>query len=350
MEKKSVPSHRRLIGCKWVFAVKRNGTYRARLVALGYSQIPGVDYTDNFAPVVNDVTFRIVLVRKMLEKLNSRIIDVETAFLYGYLEEEIFMKKPEGYSECGYEIQDGECLVLKKSIYGLVQAARQWWKKFVSTLKEFDFVPSQADPCLLYRENKYGKCVIIMYVDDCLLIGSKEAIDVATKEISDAFKVKIEDQMEDYLGCEFKLNQEGTKGWLGQPHVVRTLEKKFGDLVKGMQGYNTPGTPSFNAIKPEEEDKIDDAQQAIYRSGTGTLLYLVKHSRPDIANPVRELSKVMDGASVGQLKEMKRIVKYVLDTKNYGLKFEPDLQKAWELNAFCDRNFAIDKEKLSSDT
>ena len=71
----------------WVFKIKRDGTYRARLVALGYSQIPGVDYTDNFAPVAHDVSFRIALARMMVEKLDSLVMDVETAFLYGDIEE-----------------------------------------------------------------------------------------------------------------------------------------------------------------------------------------------------------------------------------------------------------------------
>ena len=81
-DRKRIPSNRRLIGNKWVFKIKRDGTYRARLVALGYSQIPGVDYTDNFAPVAHDVSFRIALARMMVEKLDSLVMDVETAFLY----------------------------------------------------------------------------------------------------------------------------------------------------------------------------------------------------------------------------------------------------------------------------
>ena len=88
-----------LIGNKWVFKIKRDDTYRARLVALGYSQIPGVDYTDNFAPVAHDVSFRIALARMMVEKLDSLVMDVETAFLYGDIEEEIFMKSPVGMEE-----------------------------------------------------------------------------------------------------------------------------------------------------------------------------------------------------------------------------------------------------------
>ena len=86
-DKSKIPKNRRLIGNKWVFKIKRDGIYRARLVALGYSQIPGVDYTDSFAPVAHDVSFRIALARMVVEKLDSLVIDVETAFLYGEIDE-----------------------------------------------------------------------------------------------------------------------------------------------------------------------------------------------------------------------------------------------------------------------
>ena len=90
IDKVKIPENRRSIGNKWVFKIKRDGTYRARLVALGYSQIPGIDYTDNFAPVAHDVPFKIALARMTVEKLDSLVMDVETAFLYGDIKEVTF--------------------------------------------------------------------------------------------------------------------------------------------------------------------------------------------------------------------------------------------------------------------
>ena len=93
-----IPNNWRLIGSTWVFKLKHDGTSCTRLVVLGYSQILGIDYTDNFALVVNDVTFHLMLSRKLIKTLSMRIIDMETAFLYGELEDEIYMETPAGYA------------------------------------------------------------------------------------------------------------------------------------------------------------------------------------------------------------------------------------------------------------
>ena len=85
----SIPNGRRLVGCHWVFKIKHNGVYQARLVAKGFSQIPGLDFTDNFSPVVNDVTFRVVLTQMIIEKWDVKIVDIDNAFLNGDLVHEI---------------------------------------------------------------------------------------------------------------------------------------------------------------------------------------------------------------------------------------------------------------------
>ena len=82
-KKSKVPSSRRLIGTKWVFRVKNDGRHRARLCAIGYNQIAGVDFQDNFAPVINDVTFRIIMTLLITNNWDADIVDIERAFLYG---------------------------------------------------------------------------------------------------------------------------------------------------------------------------------------------------------------------------------------------------------------------------
>ena len=108
----------------------------------------------------------------------------------------------------------------------------------------------------------------------------------------------------------------------------------------------TPGSQRFTARRLENlEDKVSSEEHETYRSGVGTLLYLTKHSRPDICNPTRELSKTMDAPAPVHLKEMYKVTRYVLSTKEHGLKFElrKDIKK-WALKALSDSDFASDKE------
>ena len=241
-----------------------------------------------------------------------------------------------------------DCYQLKKGIYGLCQAARQFWKKFVDTIKKepFGFTVSPADACLLFKENNLGICIIIMYVDDMLIIGKKEQIEDFASKIQKEFSVTIQHNLADYLGCEFHMNKERTRGRLGQPSIIKSLEHKFGEKAMKERLSFTPGTPRFIARRLENpEDKVNPEDHETFRSGVGTLLYLTKHSRPDISNPVRELSKTMDAPAPVHLKEMYKVIRHVLSTKGYGLKFElrKDMIK-WALKALTDSNFASDKE------
>ncbi len=132
---------------------------------------------------------------------------------------------------------------------------------------------------------------------------------------SKGFILKVEDKLRGYLSCEIILSKDRKKAWLGQPHLIANLEKKFGDKVRNLRTYKTPGTPNLNMVRNTDKSQaISHEDQKLYRSGVGMLLYLVKHSRPDIANPVRELSKVLDGTTPAAMKEMYRVIKYVLDT------------------------------------
>ena len=189
VKRKDRPNDCRLVGCRWVFKVKRNGVYHARLVAKGFSQIPGMNFTDDYSPVVNDVTFRVVVARMLIENLKGKVVDIENAFLNGDLEYEIYMKIPEGYDEViNQDVDKEDCLILQKAIYGLVQAARQFWKKIVDKMQGGGFQLSEADPRMLYKEDEKGICIIIIYIDDMLIIGKEEAIDAAIKVLQVIFK------------------------------------------------------------------------------------------------------------------------------------------------------------------
>ena len=279
--RRDIPTGRKCVKCKWVFEIKRNGIFRSQLVACGYSQVPGIDFTESYAPVINDITWRILIIIKMIFGYNAKIVDVETAFLYGNLDEQIFMDCPPGM-----EHEEHKCLELNKSIYGLVQAARQYYLKFTQVLRNIGFIGGNADPCLFKRQDKNGTVFIAIWVDDSLLIGDDSAIEATIKDLRNAgFNLKIEGSLDDYLSCEISMNENNTKGWIHQPHLLKKLELKFGRDVEKLQDYTTPGTPGISTLR-DAELTVSKEEHKYYRSGVGMLLYLVKHTRPDIANAV----------------------------------------------------------------
>jgi Reverse transcriptase (RNA-dependent DNA polymerase) len=137
------PNNRKCVKCKWVFNIKRNGVFQARLVACGTSQTPGIDFQESYSPVVNDTIWRMILVLQIALKLGSRIIDIETAFLNGELSEEIYMDAPEGL-----DAAEDEFVLLLKSLYGLIQSAQQFYLKFKEVMIKLAFKPSEIEPCL----------------------------------------------------------------------------------------------------------------------------------------------------------------------------------------------------------
>ena len=166
--------------------------------------------------------------------------------------------------------------------------------------------------------------------------------------------------MDEFVGC--KVMRTGEKRLLFyQDDLIRKIELHFSEDVKNMRKYNTPASPGTGIVRPTENDvKISSKDQTRYRSGVRILLYLVKFSRPDISNAVRELSKANDGATMAHFKELLRCIKFVLDTKNRMLCYE--VEKPWkvkdfsnfilkmQLTAFCDSDYAGDKETRKSVT
>jgi hypothetical protein len=312
MKKEDTPQDRRTIKCKWIFKIKRHGVFRARLVACGYSQIPGVNFSESFAPVVDDVSFRIILTAKLLWDLQASIVDVETAFLHGDLQEDIYMNVPKGMNA-----DDNTCLLLKKTIYGLVQSAREFCNELLSTLKSMGFTENKSDPCLLTRWIN-GKLIIIgICVYDCLVVGKEDHIQEVIQGLkASGFNLKVESSLKDYLSCRVIEDLESKSILILKPHLINNLEVKFGQEVCNKRVYKTPGTPRFKIVRPATEDDVIDADlQGRYQSAVGMLLYLTKYSQPDLCNFVRELEKCMDKATKGTYLEMLRVVKFVIDTK-----------------------------------
>ena len=135
------------------------------------------------------------------------------------------MECPQGM----WDATKDDVLLLTACIYGLVQAARQYYKKVVKIKKEIGFTGGNVDPCLFCKRSDKGICFIALYVDDNLLVGHPPAIDDAIRQMREHDLIlKIEDTLHDYLSCEIKFSSDRSKAWLGQPHLISNLENTFG--------------------------------------------------------------------------------------------------------------------------
>jgi hypothetical protein len=148
-----LPPGRRAIGCRWVFKVKtKNGKFerfKARLVARGFSQLEGIDYTATFSPVAKFDTIRLLLSLVASRGMHAKQMDTPNAYLKSDLREEIYMQKPEGYKNPPG--QHGDVLRLLKGLYGLKQSGREWNQELASFMKTLGFQQCRSDTCVFVR-------------------------------------------------------------------------------------------------------------------------------------------------------------------------------------------------------
>jgi hypothetical protein len=144
--------------------------YRERLVVKGYAQKEGIDFNEIFSLVVRLTTIRVVLVMCAIFDLHLEQLDVKTAFLYGELEEEIYMLQPEGFAETGKENLVSR---LNKSLYGLKQAPRCWYKRIDSFIISLGYNRFSSDYCTYYKrfEEDDDFIILLLYVDDMLVMA-----------------------------------------------------------------------------------------------------------------------------------------------------------------------------------
>ena len=232
-------------------------------------------------------------------------------------------------------------LKLNKNLCGSKSAPRNWFNFLKENLEACAFVQqTEVDPCLFISE----KVICVMYVDDCLIIGPKNDVDKCLIDIERFFDIKKSNQIDTFIGC--KIKRIDNRILLSQPELIEKLLFVFKEDIKSGRDCKTPAGAGTKVMRPENnEGLLDDKQQSKYRSGVGSLLYLLKHSRPDLANSVRELSKVMDGATKAHWKMLLRIIRFVEKTKNYELILEPKRQGLnWELRGYCDSDYAGDAD------
>ncbi|XP_072060351.1 uncharacterized protein [Arachis hypogaea] len=284
----TLPADKHAIGCKWVFKtkLKADGSVercKARLVAKGFTQVPGQDYSDTFSPIVKMNTLRILLAIAAAKDWFVHQLDVNTAFLYGDLEEKVYMKPPPGLNVSNPKL----ICKLEKSLYGLKQASRQWNSKLAHTLIKFGYTQSKHDYILFTKVAGSGFTTVIIYVDDLVLAGNciKE-ITALKQHLHNLFKIKDIGELKFFLGFEFARSKRGIAMY--QRKYCLDLLEEYGMLRS--KSCSTPMDYTSHLSK-ESGDPMPNASE--YRRLLGRLLYLT-NTRPEISFVVGKLSQFLD--------------------------------------------------------
>ncbi|UYV81386.1 hypothetical protein LAZ67_20001014 [Cordylochernes scorpioides] len=309
----TLPPGQKPIDCKWVLKTKLNSKgeitrYKARLVAKGFAQKKGIDYEETFSPVARHDTIRTLLAIAANEDLKLVQFDIKTAFLYGDLQDQIYIKQPEGFN-------NGTDLVwkLKKSLYGLKQSPRCWNQKIVNFMKERCLKESTADPCLFFRKTNDHLLIIAIYVDDGIIAGTNEQeIKEFLDELMFSFKITSE-PLNYFLGIEIERQPDGSI-FINQKAYIKRILEKF-----NMSQANKVGTPTDNSTVPGEAEILENVP---FREAIGSLMHLSCLTRPDITFALNKVSQKLAAPTKYDWEAVKRIFKYLVGTTEYGIMYQ----------------------------
>jgi hypothetical protein len=331
------------IGLKWVFKIKRNpdgsiNKFKARLVAKGYAQKEGIDYDEVFAPVARIETVRLLISLAAKEAWELHHLDVKSASLHGELKEQVFVTQPEGFVKKG---EERKIYKLKKALYGLKQAPRAWNTKLDRELKQMSFKRCQHEQAVYVKKTNKSILIIVVYVDDLLVTGSKLGeIGEFKKQMQERFDMSDLGKLSYYLGIEVK--QEDSSISISQVGYAKKILKDA-----GMHEANPTQCPLEPGMKLSMDKEGKPVDATLYRRRIGCLRYLL-HTRPDLSYSVGLVSRYMQEPKESHMAAVKQILRYIQGSLNFGVRYNQEKTK--ELVGFSDSSFAMDQDDGRSTT
>lgn len=309
------PKKVKLINSRWIFKRKTEADgstrCRARLVAKGFMQRSGLDYSETYSPVARLPTIRLLLAIAVKNRYFVWHLDVKTAFLHGDLKEDVYMRPPEGI-----DVPDGHVLKLNRSLYGLHQSPRCWNDKLHEALTNLGFKRSESDYCVYVLVINGEVIILVVYVDDILLIGKNKPKMIEIKQqLSQKFRIKDLGNVKQFMGLSINYDQVNGTMTISQKEFAEKILTRF-----GMQECNQCATPMEVGLQLETatpEERFD----CPYRELTGSLMYLTMGSRPDLDYAVCYLSRFQENPTETHWNSLKRVLRYIRGTTSMSLTY-----------------------------
>lgn len=348
------PKNQKLVECKWLYKLKDGinqndpPRFKARLVAKGYTQRAGIDFTEIFSPVVKFKTIRLMLSIVAQYDLEIEQLDVKTAFLHGELDESIYMSQPLGFKD--RNLPEHVCL-LKKSLYGLKQSPRQWYKRFDTFILGIGFTRSMFDSCFYFACINDMPIYLLLYVDDMLLISKSIAqINELKVRLSAEFDMKDLGRAKKILGMLIDRNRSYNSLKLHQLPYLQKLTTKYG--MADSKGVSMPLANHFILSKaqcPKTESDLLKMENVPYSNVIGSIMYVMISTRPDLSYSISLLSKFMSNPGYEHWNALKWLLRYINSTVHFGLNF-CKRNASLDLVGYVDSDFAGDRDSRKSTT
>lgn len=333
-----LPRECKAIRNKWVFTLKTDSAgnierYKARLVAKGCSQRPGFDYTETYSPVIRYSSLRLLMAKAVEFGLHIDQMDVVTAFLHGDIEETIYMLQPESFDD-----NSGRVCQLKKSIYGLKQASRQWNIKLNHVLEKAGYKRCKKDSCIYVRRDERTIVIIAVYVDDMLILyNNNQWKDQLKSTLRKNFCMKDLGSATNVLKIQIEYDRKNGIIQLSQRKYAEYILRRFN--MFDCTPIKLPSDPNQRLtmeMAPSTDDEIEQMKNIPYQEAVGSILYLAQCTRPDVSFSVTNVSQFNKNHGMAHWKAVKRILRYIKGTLDCKLIFTKSNLK---LSGYCDADW-----------
>ncbi|CAI5530897.1 unnamed protein product [Closterium sp. Naga37s-1] len=253
--------------------------------------------------------------------------------------EEVYMRQPPGYDD-----GSGRVWKLKRTLYGLNQSPRGWYKRIDEFLLQHGFTCSECDSALYVLKEGEKQLVLLLYVDDLLLFSdSKDLIREVKQRLGAEFAIRDLGPVTYYLGMHVDRDRASGTIHLHQEKYVKGVVESFG--MGNSKPVGTPLATGFSCLTGEEESTLDEAEGKRFHSLVGSLMYTAVSTRPDLAYAAGVLGRVVSNPHTEHVRAGGRVLHYLQGTPNLGLVYEAG---PIELNGYADSDYTGDPSTCKS--